>query len=61
MPGTEPKLERLLHERFEGAESIAELRERLRDVEEELHSVFANELSRFIGNAETENTEKHAS
>ncbi len=48
MPVTDPKLERLLHQRFEGAESIADLRERLRDVEEELHSVFANELSRFV-------------
>ncbi|GAA4878884.1 hypothetical protein [Ferrimonas pelagia] len=46
------KLASLLHQQFEDAESIAELRERLRDVEEELHSVFADELSRFVTDSE---------
>ena len=44
------QLAQLLHEQFKNAEDIAELRERLRDVEEELHAVFANELSRFVSN-----------
>ncbi|MBY5979479.1 hypothetical protein [Ferrimonas balearica] len=61
MPGTDPKFERLLQERFEGAESIADLRERLRDVEEELHSVFASELSRFVGPADDNDDKQRAS
>ncbi|MBY5920723.1 hypothetical protein [Ferrimonas balearica] len=58
MPGSDPKLERLLHRRFEGAESIADLRERLRDVEEELHSVFANELSRFVESSDNDEKQR---
>ncbi|WP_169307013.1 hypothetical protein [Ferrimonas sediminicola] len=42
------QLNALLHKRFKDAQSISDLRERLRDVEEELHQVFADELAQFI-------------
>ncbi|GAA5188303.1 hypothetical protein [Ferrimonas gelatinilytica] len=42
------ELASLLHKHFNDADSIAELRERLRDAEEELHAVFADELSRHV-------------
>ncbi|WP_028117415.1 hypothetical protein [Ferrimonas senticii] len=41
------ELQSLLQQRFKDAKSIAELRERLRDIEEELHAAFADELSGF--------------
>ncbi|SHI19075.1 hypothetical protein [Ferrimonas marina] len=58
MTTKESQLVALLHERFENAESIAELRECLRDVEEELHAVFADELSRFVSQEQGEQQEQ---
>ncbi|BDY04774.1 MULTISPECIES: hypothetical protein [Ferrimonas] len=42
------ELNTLLHRRFKDAQTISELRERLRDIEEELHQVFADELAQFV-------------
>ncbi|WP_298444376.1 hypothetical protein [uncultured Ferrimonas sp.] len=47
-------LESLLQDRFKGAKSIADLRERLRDIEEELHGVFAEQLSSFADKEKSE-------
>lgn len=46
------QLSDLLHDHFRNANSIPELRERLRDIEEELHQVFADELSQFAKSCE---------
>ncbi|MFI3245502.1 MAG: hypothetical protein R3Y10_03295 [Ferrimonas sp.] len=50
MEPTPNALETLLRQRFREAESIAELREQLRDIEELLHAVFAEKLERFVQN-----------
>ncbi|SDJ67441.1 MULTISPECIES: hypothetical protein [Ferrimonas] len=48
MHSSKSNLNTLLHSRFKDAQNIAELRERLRDIEEELHLVFADELAQFV-------------
>ncbi|QIZ76122.1 hypothetical protein [Ferrimonas lipolytica] len=54
MLNTDQTLESLLKTRFEDAKSIAELRERLRDIEEEIHLVFAEQLSIFADKEKSE-------
>ncbi|WP_169308277.1 hypothetical protein [Ferrimonas aestuarii] len=51
------QLSDLLHDHFRNANSIPELRERLRDIEEELHQVFADELAQFAKSCEDSTAE----